>query len=149
MAILYCGRNLIWRQCSSCRSGVTWSYLDFLRTSFAELIWTLCKRTLHHTHSHSFVHLLTESSYCSSPLMPHLSFSLSSWIHQQAMKLRGGAKFRKASLATPVTVSGRLVRTVVLDDCLKCKLQCWESCLFLLLLFEQNTEDAWFTHVSR
>ena len=32
-AVLYCGQNLIRSQCSSCRSGVTWSYLDFLRTS--------------------------------------------------------------------------------------------------------------------
>ena len=43
MAILYCGRNLIGSQCSSCRSGITGLYLDFLRTSFAALFWTLCK----------------------------------------------------------------------------------------------------------
>ena len=47
MAILYCGWNFIGSQCSSRRSGVTWSYLDFLRTSFAALFWTLCKHEIY------------------------------------------------------------------------------------------------------
>ena len=42
-AVLYCGQNLIRSQCSSCRSGVTGLYFDFLRTSFAALFRTLCK----------------------------------------------------------------------------------------------------------